>query len=152
VAAASTSGMGNPGSHAGANPHGPPGGGGGGMARPTVGGKVTALSGDDVTVQTQADKTTTVVYSSSTTFRTMSGSSGAPGTAKSTASTSASALKVGDYVGVLGTKNANGTVTASSITISTSPLTGGKAGGPPGAGKDAKDGAPPTGTPPGASG
>ena len=36
---------------------------GGGMARPTVSGKVTALSGDDITVETNAKSTVTVVYS-----------------------------------------------------------------------------------------
>ncbi len=119
------------------------------MPRPTVGGKVTALSDDDITVQTRDNKSVTVVYSSSTAFRTTSGAAGAPGNAKSatptptststSTSTSASALKVGDYVGVSGTKNANGTVSASTITISAGPPTGAKAGGPH------------TGAPPGAS-
>ena len=36
---------------------------GGGMARPTVSGKVTALSGDDITVETNAKSPVTVVYS-----------------------------------------------------------------------------------------
>src|ERR1700733_2491185 len=41
---------------------------GGGMARPTVSGKITALSGDDITVATNATTSVTVVYSSSTRF------------------------------------------------------------------------------------
>ena len=53
----------------------------GGMARPTVSGKITALSGDDITVETNAKTSVTVVYSSSTTFKTKPGPSG--GTASS---------------------------------------------------------------------
>jgi hypothetical protein len=116
----------------------------GGLARPTVGGRVTALSGDDITVQAQNDKSVTVVYSTTTTFR-----SGGGGVAKgSTTNASASNLKVGDFVGVNGTKNTDGTVTATTITISTSTPTGAR-GGPPGHGTGTKGGAP-TGGPPGA--
>ena len=75
----------------------------------------------------------TVVYSSSTTFKTMAGTRGS-GT---TSSSSAAALKVGDFVGVDGTKNADGTVDASSVTIGTGMPPGGR-GGPPGL-----EGAPP---------
>ncbi len=81
--------------NSGAAAHGAPPGG---MARPTVSGRITALSGDDITVETNAQTTVTVVYSSSTTFKTNPAPSG--GTASS-----ASALKVGDFIGVTGTKN-----------------------------------------------
>ena len=80
------------------------------MARPTVSGKITALSGDDITVETNAKTSVTVVYSSSTTFKADPGPSG--GT-----TSSASALKVGDFIGVQGTKNSDGSVTASSVMI-----------------------------------
>jgi hypothetical protein len=109
-------------------------------ARPTLAGKVTGLKGDDMTVQTQGDKSVTVVYSSSTTFSTMSGARGSG----STSSSSAAALKVGDFVGVDGTKNADGTVSASSVTIGAGRPPGGR-GAPPGRG--GLGGAPPTGAP-----
>jgi hypothetical protein len=83
---------------------------GGGLARPAVSGKITALSDDDITVETNAKSPVTVVYSASTTFRT------GPGPGGGTTS-SASALKVGDFIGVQGTKNSDSSVTASSITI-----------------------------------
>ncbi len=98
--------------------------------QPTVGGKVTGLSGDDITVQTQGDKSVTVVYSSSTTFKTMAGTRGS-GTSTSS---SAAALKVGSFVGVDGTKNANGTVSASSVSIGTGMPAGGRGGTPGGKG------------------
>ena len=103
-AGASTSGAASGSGHPPSASHASPNGA---VPRPTVGGKVTALNGDDMTVQTQGDKSVTVVYSSSTTFRTMSGAR-ASGTTSS--SSSAAALKVGDFVGVDGTKNTNGTV------------------------------------------
>ena len=99
---------------------------GGGMARPTVSGKITALSGDDITVETNATTTVTVVYSSSTRFTAKAGPSG--GT-----TSSASALKVGDFIGVQGTKNSDGSVTASSIAIGR-PQQMGKGGRPPSGG------------------
>jgi len=105
---------------------GPPAGAHGqppaGAARPTVGGKVTAVSGNDVTVQTRQDTTTTVVVSSATSYKTAT----RPGGASSTAS--ASALKVGDFIGVQGTRESGGTVTASSIVISNSAPPGSPAG------------------------
>ena len=108
----------------------------GGMVRPTVSGKITALSGDDITVETNAKGTVTVVYSSSTTFRTNPGLSGG-------ATSSASALKVGDFIGVTGTKNSDGSVTASTVMIGRPPQMGkGAKGGPGGATKGAK---PPSG-------
>ncbi len=98
-------------SSTGAGPRGQPPAG---TARPTILGRISALSGADITVRTRS-KTTTVVYSSATTFKTMSGPSGA------SSNSSASALKVGDFVGAQGTKNSDGTVTASSIVIGTGP-------------------------------
>jgi hypothetical protein len=98
-AGAATTAPGNPGAA-----HGGP------MTRPTVAGKITALEGDDITLHTGATSTVTVVASSSTTFKTDPGPGG--GT-----TSSRSALKVGDFVGVQGSKNSDGSVTASSITI-----------------------------------
>jgi len=114
-----------------AGPRGQPPGG----ARPTVMGKVTALSGNDITVQTRGKRSTTVVYSSATTFKTMSGPGGTSSGAR------VSALEVGSFIGANGTKNSDGSVTASSIVIGTGP--------PPSAGNGApaKRGAPPVGTP-----
>ncbi len=107
---------------------------GGGMARPTVVGKITALSGDDVTVETNAKAAVTVVSSSSTTFKADPGPSG--GT-----TSSAAALKIGDFVGVQGTKNSDGSVTASSVTIGRPPSSG-EGGGPAKGGKPPSGGAP----------
>ena len=104
----------------------------GAMARPTVSGKITALSGDDITVATNAKTSVTVVYSSSTTFKTDPGPGG--GT-----TSSASALKVGAFIGVTGTKNSDGSVTATTVMIGRPPQMG--RGGPGGS----KGGKPPTG-------
>ena len=82
----------------------------GGMARPTVTGKITALSGNDITVETNAKTSVTVVYSSSTTFKTNPGPGGGGGS-------SASALKVGAFIGVTGAKNSDGSVTATTVII-----------------------------------
>ena len=135
-----TSGSGHPpsGAHASTGGAGP---------QPTVGGKVTGLSGDDITLQTQGDKSVTVVYSSSTTFKSMAGTRGS-GT---TSSSSAAALKVGEFVGVDGTKNANGTISASSVTIGAGMPPGGRAG-PPGhegtpSGQGGRAGSAPNGVP-----
>jgi hypothetical protein len=115
---------------------------GGGVARPTVSGKITALSGDDITVETNATTTVTVVYSSSTRFTANPGPSG--GT-----TSSASALKIGDFIGVQGTKNSDSSVTASSITIGR-PQQMGKGGGAGGGGGSGKGGRPPSGGAPSA--
>jgi Domain of unknown function (DUF5666) len=115
---------------------------GGGMTRPTVSGKITALSGADITVETSARTSVTVVYASSTTFKTDPGPGG--GT-----TSSASALKVGDFIGVQGTKNADGSVAASGITIGR-PHQMGRAGGPGGTGRSTKGGAMPSGGAPSA--
>ena len=111
-------------------------------ARPTVAGKVTGLNGDDMTLQTRGDKSVTVIYSSSTTFKTMSGTRGSAASSTS----SATALKVGDFVGVEGTKNANGTISASAVTIGTGMPSGGRAGPPGGkGGPPGRSGSPPGG-------
>ena len=116
----------------GAGAHGRPPGGG--TARPTVSGKITALSSDEVTVETNAKTAVTVVYSSSTTFRADPGPSG--GT-----TSSASALKIGDFIGVQGTKNGDGSVAASSVTIGR-PQQMANGGGPTRGGKPPSGGAP----------
>jgi hypothetical protein len=101
------------------------------MARPTVSGKITALSGDDITVTTNAKTSVTVVYSSSTTFKANPGPNGG-------GASSASALKVGAFVGVQGTKNSDGTVTATTVMIGRPPQMGkggaGRSGKPPSGG------------------
>ena len=111
-----------PGNSGGAADGRPPGG----TARPTVSGKITALSGDDITVETNAKTTVTVVYSSNTTFKADPGPGG--GT-----TSSASALKVGDFIGVQGTKNGDSSVTASSVTVGR-PQQMGQGGRPPSGG------------------
>jgi hypothetical protein len=113
-----------------------------GGSRPTVGGRITALNGDDITVQSKDDASTTVIYSSSTTFDVASGPNGA------TSSSSASALKVGALVGAQGTDNADGTVTASSVTIlETSATKGGPAPGQAGSRSPTIANHPPAGAP-----
>ena len=110
---------------------------GGPMTRPTVAGKITALKGDEITLTADAT-TVTVVTSSNTTFKADPGPGG--GT-----TSSGSALKVGDFVGVQGTKNSDGSVTASSITIGR-PQRAGR-GGPGGSAGAGKGGRPPSGAP-----
>ena len=99
-----------------------------GAAPPAVVGKITAIRGNDVTVQTRAKATTTVVVSSTTTYRTLTGPKGSPSSA------GASSLEVGDFIGVQGTRNSDGTVTATAVLTSTGPPPGasGKPGKPPG--------------------
>ncbi len=92
--------------------------------RPAVSGKITAIKGDDVTVRTQSSGTTTVVYSTETTFETM----GAKG---SRTTVTAAKLKVGEFIGVTGTKSSTGAVSATTIMIGNEPP--GRAG-PPGSG------------------
>jgi hypothetical protein len=117
----------------------------GAMTKPTVSGKISALSSDDITVETSAKASVTVTYSTSTTFKTNAG----PGAGSGTTS-SASALKVGDFIGVQGTKNTDGSVTATSVTIGRAPQMG--KGGPAGAGKSGAGNGerPPSGSPMGA--
>ena len=108
-----------------------------GSARPTVAGKITAVSGDDVTVRTRDATTTHVVVSSATTFKTLTGPKGAASTS------GASALAVGRFIAVQGTKNSDGTVAASSVVVSTRTPPGGP-GGPGGPGRGTS---PPVGAP-----
>jgi len=124
------------GNAAGAAHRAPPGA----MARPTVSGKITGLSGDDITVETNAKTSVTVVCSSSTTFKTFKTT---PGPAGGTAS-SASALKVGAFIGVTGTKNNDGSVTATTVMIGRPAQVGkgGPGGGPTGSRPPAGSGAP----------
>jgi hypothetical protein len=112
--------------HSGPAAHGAPPGS---MARPTVSGKITALSGDDITVETNAKSSVTVVYSSGTTFKTEPGPGGG-------INSSASALEVGAFIGVTGTKNSDGSVTANTVMIGR-PGQMGK-GGPGGGSKGGK--------------
>jgi hypothetical protein len=111
----------------------------GGMARPAVSGKITALSGNEITVQTNAKVSVTVVFGSNTTFKANPGPSG--GTMSR-----ASALKVGDFVGVQGTKNTDDTVAATTVMIGRPQMgTGGPGGGTGRSGKPPSGaGGPPT--------
>jgi hypothetical protein len=108
-----------------------------GMPKPAAMGKITALTGDDITLKGRGTTTQTVVYSASTTFRDKSGT------------TSSAALKVGQSIAVIGTTASDGTITAKSIMI-------GMGAKPPGSGSrpsGAPGGKPPTGQggpPPGA--
>jgi hypothetical protein len=108
------------------------------MAKPTAAGKITALSGDDITI-TNRDKTTeTVVFSASTTFRNRWGT------------TTAAALKVGDFIAVMGTTNSDGSVTATSVMLGGPPPGRGGPGGPRGSKPPVGKGGPPPGAPTGA--
>jgi hypothetical protein len=117
-------------SHSTTAPAGAKGGAGGPPAgahqKPTAAGKITGLSGEDITIVGQGKTTQSVVYTSSTTFRDMSGT------------TSASALKVGAFISAVGTKASDGTVTATSIMVGQAPppnrsgAPGGKGTKPPG--------------------
>jgi hypothetical protein len=98
-----------------------------GHRSPTAAGKITALSGDDITISSRGAATEVVVYSSTTTFRTASGTA------------TASDLKVGDFIAVEGSRNGAKQVAATRITISTR-APGVMGGGPGGRAK----GAPPT--------
>ena len=100
----------------------------GGATPPAVGGRITALSGDDITVQTRTTRRPSSSLPPARPSRRLSGPNGASTTS------SDSALKVGDFIGVQGTKNSDGTVTASTVMIG-GPQPGGKSGpaGPPGA-------------------
>jgi hypothetical protein len=113
----------------GGGQHGGPAGG----MRPTASGKVTSVSGDVITlsVRTKSTPTVTVDTTASTTYRTMTGS------------TTASAVKVGDFVSVQGTKASDGTVTAKTVMVGTAPP--GKMGAPGGKRPSGQKGAPPSG-------
>jgi Domain of unknown function (DUF5666) len=99
---------------------------GGKGVRPTAGGNITALSGDDITISTRNSSAETIVYSSTTTFKTMSGT------------TTAADLKVGEFISVQGKKTPSGDVTANTIMIGTGPP--GNHGGRPGQGGPPKGG------------
>jgi hypothetical protein len=92
-----------------APPHGqrgqPPGNG----SKPAAVGKITALSGDVITLDGRQNTTQSVTYSTTTTFRSQTGTA------------SAASLKVGDFVAVQGTTNSDGSVRATTIMISTNP-------------------------------
>jgi uncharacterized protein DUF5666 len=112
-----------------------------GMARPTAMGKISALSGDDITIEGHGSTTQTVVYSASTTFRDSSGS------------TTAADLKVGESISVTGSKASDGTVTATSIMIGMGnrpPGGGTRPSGGPGGRAPGGQGGPPKGTAPSA--
>ena len=94
-----------------------------GSARPAAAGKISAVSGNDVTVRTRNATTTHVVVSSATTFKTLTGPKGAATTS------SASALKVGRFISVQGTKSSDGTIAASSV-VASAGLPPGGPGGP----------------------
>jgi Domain of unknown function (DUF5666) len=81
-----------------------------GDMRPTAAGRITALSGHDITIDAPARgmRKQVVTYSNTTTFRKGIGSAGP------------SALKVGEDIVVMGTRNSNGSVTARSIMVSPS--------------------------------
>jgi hypothetical protein len=101
------------------------------MAKPTAAGKITALSGDNITIADRDKTTETVVFSATTTFRTMSGT------------TTSSSLKVGDFIAVNGTKSSDGTVTATSVMVGAPPMGKGGPGGHRGGKPPAGSGPPP---------
>jgi hypothetical protein len=80
-----------------------------GPARPTTAGKITALSGDTITIHTRHGTSQSVTYSSTTTFDAGSGNSSSAG------------LAIGDFVAVQGATNSDGSVTATNIMISPQP-------------------------------
>ena len=80
-----------------------------GRPRPTTIGKVTAASGDTITIQTRGGTSRTVTFASTTTFRTTAGT------------LTSSAVKVGDFIAVKGTTNSDGSVSATTIMISPNP-------------------------------
>jgi hypothetical protein len=99
-----------------------------GAARPAAAGKITALSTDAITIATMSKATETITYSSNTTFRTKSGTS------------TPSALAVGKFISVTGTKSSDGSVSAKSIMFGLTPApAGGRGpGGRPDKGAPAK--------------
>ena len=80
-----------------------------GKQRPTTIGKVTAVSGDTITIQSRGGTSRTVTFASTTTFRTTTGT------------LTSNAVKVGDFIAVKGTTNSDGSVSATTIMISPSP-------------------------------
>lgn len=93
-----------------------------GRPRPTTIGKVTAVSGDTITIQSRGGTSRTVTFASTTTFRTTTGT------------LTSNAVKVGDFIAVKGTTNSDGSVSATTIMISPNPpgpMGQGGSGGPP---------------------
>lgn len=105
-------------------------GGAGGFAAPTVSGTVTAVTGDQLVVQSSAGSKVTVKLSSSTVVTRI-------------AEGSAGAIRVGDTVRVVGTKAKDGTVTASTVTATAAGVSarGGFGGGAFGGGSGGGGGA-----------
>jgi uncharacterized protein DUF5666 len=99
--------------------------------QPTASGKITVLSGDDITISTHGSGTETVTYTSTTTFESMSGKA------------TASALKVGEFIAAQGAKASDGDVTATDIMVSSGPP--GRPGGQPRRGAPPKGGKGPLG-------
>jgi uncharacterized protein DUF5666 len=81
-------------------------------AQPTADGKITSLSGTQMTLASRAKNAQVVTYSAATKFKTMTGT------------TTASSLKVGQFIAAQGTRQANGTVAATTIMISSGPPKG----------------------------
>lgn len=113
-------------------------GGAGGFAAPTASGTVTAVTGNQLVVQSSAGSKVTVKLTSSTVVtRVAEGSAGA--------------IRVGDTVRVVGTKAKDGTVTASTVTATAAGVStrggfggggfGGGSGGGGGAGSGSGTGA-----------
>ncbi len=99
----------------------PPGGATLGGGRPTVAGRITAIHGDDITVAVRAapgrsgaPTTATVVYSGATSFKVVSAKS------RTASASSSSALKVGAFVAVQGTRHGD-TVEASAVVFGVGP-------------------------------
>ena len=99
----------------------PPGGATLGGGRPTVAGRITALHGDDITVAVRAGPgrsgtptAATVVYSGATSFKVVSAKS------RTASASSPSALKVGAFVAVQGTRHGD-TVDASAVVFGIGP-------------------------------
>jgi hypothetical protein len=78
-----------------------------------ISGQVTAVPGDAIVVRGRDGKETRVVETASTSYTTLG--------RVHTAVTGATALHAGDFVGVRGVGNPDGTVTATSVTVFTEP-------------------------------
>ena len=74
------------------------------------GGRVTAISGDTITLTTLAGKTITVTVTSSTVVK------------EGTTTSALGALKDGDLVVVTGSTSSDGTVTATTVTFGMAPV------------------------------
>ena len=75
--------------------------------QPAAAGKITALSGDVITIEDRQGTSQTVSYTSATTFHSRTGTA------------SAANLKDGDFIAAQGTKDTDGSVVATNIMIST---------------------------------